>query len=152
MSSELRHIPTRKTDCAHDLRVFLCNRNLWSCAKTLNCVRCKFAECKCTSDGILIICEWNALVEGLYRSKLENSVQLQTVLAIHDQQAQRRMINNWKQLWNFMLIRWWQLETLQSRVLLWKGDQSKETKPTLRGKWESVFSEGTRTMFQRRLM
>ena len=40
--------------------------------------------------------------------------------------------------------RWWELETSGSGAMLWKGDHSprvqKDRKPTLRGKWESVFS------------
>ena len=42
------------------------------------------------------------------------------------------------------MIRWWEIEISESETMLWNEDQlprvKKETKPTLRGKWESVFS------------
>ena len=47
-SSEFWPIPSRKTDCAHDLRVFPCNWCLWSSTRTLNSVRLKFAEWRYT--------------------------------------------------------------------------------------------------------
>ena len=56
-----------------------------------------------------------------------------------------RAFINWKLLWSFILIRWWELETSAPGTMLWNEDRipgvRKETKPSLRGKWESVFSE-----------
>ena len=42
-----RFLP-RKTDCVRDLRVFPCNRCSWSSPRTLNSVRYKFTEWRCS--------------------------------------------------------------------------------------------------------
>ena len=46
----------------------------------------------------------------------------------------RQVFFDWKRLWNFILIRWWELETSESETKLLKEDQSprvqKERKPT----------------------
>ena len=69
----------------------------------------------------------DVIVSGLYKSKIQDSVQLQTVLALYDQETAR---NN--------------EQTSEFGTKLWKEDPQprvkEERKPTLRGKWESVFS------------
>ena len=52
------------------------------------------------------------ILEGLYRSKLQNSGQLQTVLVLYDQETAQ---NNWRQLLNFIFIRWWETRNFRFR-------------------------------------
>ena len=83
------------------------------------------------------------ILEGLYMSKLQNCVQLQTVLALYDQETAR---NKEPKLFtikdNCKTSHWSGDENskLQTGTMLWKGDQSprvkKERKPALKGNWE----------------
>ena len=54
------------------------------------------------------------------------------------EKMENRIINDWRQLKNFIMIRWWELETSGFGAMLWNEDQSprvrKERKPTWRGK------------------
>ena len=49
----------------------------------------------------------------------------------------KQIIYDWRRLWNFMLIKWWELETSESEAKLWKEDQSSRVK---KEKWENAFS------------
>ena len=72
------------------------------------------------------------VLEGLYKSKLQDSVQLQNVLAFKFERICKT--SKW--------ISRWELETSESGVKLWKEEQlprfEKERKPMLRGKWENA--------------
>ena len=153
--SKTRLILTRKTNCVHDLRVFPCNRSLWSSTRTRRLVHYEFAEWgrprfRCTvGSSLLTLGEMpsDAILEGLYKSKLQNSFQLQTVMALYDHELHETMeiqtINDWRLLWNFILIRWWELEPPGPGTMLRNEDQlprvKEETKPTLRGKVGECF-------------
>ena len=54
----------------------------------------------------------------------------------------RQVIYDWRRLYNFLMIRWWELEPSESMTMLWKEDQlprvKKEGKRTLIGRWKSV--------------
>ena len=89
------------------------------------------------------------VLEELYKSKLQDSVQLQTVLALYDQETIR---NNGQPSYSktegicevvYLLIKRWGLETSEPGTQLWREEQlprvNKERKPTLRGKWENAF-------------
>ena len=80
------------------------------------------------------------ILEGLYKSKLPNSGQLRTVMALYDQEVARdNGTPNCQQLNTAVKHHIYQM--MRNR---WKGCQSprvtKETKPTWKGKWKSVFS------------
>ena len=91
------------------------------------------------SDGIL---------EGLYKSKLQNSV-LRTVMTLYDQESARNNgTPNYQQLKTSVKLHTDQM--MRTRNFKVRNDVvergpvtprvKKERKPTLRGKWESVFS------------
>ena len=88
------------------------------------------------------------ILEGLYKSKLQSSAQLQIVLPLYDQETARNNGKpNYSQLKTAVelhLDQRWELETSGFGTMLWKEDQSPrvkmETKPPLWGKCESVFS------------
>ena len=90
----------------------------------------------------------DVILEGLHRPKLQDSVQLQTVLALYDQETVR---NNGKT--NYLRLKTaiqlhidQMMRTRNFRVrneVVERGSvtkSQKERKSTLRGKWESVFS------------
>ena len=158
--SKIRPILTRETKCIHNLRAFFVQPDLMK--------RCKDSQiysinaCRMTTSKIYTF-RWDqalssasdtpsdVILEGLYKSKeLQDTVQLQTVLALYDQETVR---NNG----NIILIRWWELETSGSGAMLWKGDHSPRVsegqKAYVERKNGRVFSaEGTWTMFQSKLM
>ena len=89
------------------------------------------------------------ILEGLHKSKLQDSVQLQTVLTLYDQETVRNNgQTSFLRLKTSVRLHIDQMMTTRnfrkSQTKLWKEEQSprvkKERKPTLRGKWESVFS------------
>ena len=91
-------ILTTKTDCVHDLRVFLCNQRLWSSTMTLNFVHYKYTKMTMfkisTSDAMLLYYLWVKCPQirswkDCTSQKSQNSVQLQTVLALYDQETAR---------------------------------------------------------------
>ena len=90
----------------------------------------------------------DVILEGLYKSKLQESAQLQTVLAMYDQETARNSGKpNYSQLKTAVKLHIDQMMRKNSKLqgsVLWKEDQSprvkKEKQLTLRGKWESVFS------------
>ena len=105
-----------------------------------------------TSDGILLyylwvkcpqIRSWKDYTSQNYRI-LFNFRLCWLCMIKKRREARSRTINNPRQLENFLLTWWWELETSEPGTMLWKGDQSprvkKERKLTLRWKWESVFS------------
>ena len=87
------------------------------------------------------------ILEALYKSKVEDSVQFQTVIALYDQETARTKEPNYHKLKTAIKLHIDQtMRTRNFRVRsdVVKGDQSprvnKERKPALRGKWKSVFS------------
>ena len=95
--SEVWPILDRKTKYEHDLWTFPCYRSLWSSSRTLRLVHFEFIECRRprfrrSMTSCTIISEWNAsdmIPEDLYKSKLQDSVQLQVVLTLYDQEITR---------------------------------------------------------------
>ena len=73
------------------------------------------------------------ILEGLYKSKIGNSVQLQTVMALYDQETARTKEPNYHKLKTAAKLHLYQM--MRTRML-WNGDQSpkvkKERRPTLR--------------------
>ena len=102
-------------------------------------------------------------LEESYKSNVQYSVQLQTVLTLYDQET---IQNNDQPSYSktediseiiYFKIKRWELETSESGTKLWREEQlprvNKERKPTLRGKWENTFcGENKWTMIQRRVM
>ena len=63
--------------------------------------RCKMGSCILTVNEVLS----DAILEGLYKSKLQNSVQLQTVMALYDQEVARNNgESSYQQLKNAMKL------------------------------------------------
>ena len=91
--SRTRPILTRWTHCLHDLRAFPCNRSLWNGIRTLRFVHFSFTEwrrprLRRSVGSSSIISERSTFrcdLEGFNKSKLQHSVQLQTVLVLYDQ-------------------------------------------------------------------
>ena len=90
-----------KTNCLHDLRAFSCNQSLWSSAKRLSDLFKKRLQSDDVQDfdvrwdqALLAASEipTEMILEGLYKSKLQDSVQLQTVLALYDQETVRNNV------------------------------------------------------------
>ena len=100
------------------------------------------------------------ILEGLYKSKLQNSVQLQTVLALYDQETARSQEPNFQQLKTAVKLHTDQM--MRSRNFRVRNDVVERGSVTKSQKGrkayverkvrESVSVEGTWTMFQRRLM
>ena len=134
--SKTRPILTWETNCLHDLWAFPCNRSLWRRTRTLRLVHKK--DYRMTTSKI----------STLYKSKLQDSVQHQTVLALYDLETVRSNgQTSYLRLKTSVKLHTDQtMRTRNFRVRreLWKEDQSprinKERNPTLRGKWKSVFS------------
>ena len=90
----------------------------------------------------------DAILEGLYKSKLQNSFQLQTVMALYDHEVARNNGDpNYQRLKTAVKLHIDQMmrtRNFRAGTMLWNEDQlprvKEETKPTIRGKWESVFS------------
>ena len=87
------------------------------------------------------------ILEGLYKSKLENSVQFQIVLALYDQEtAQSKEPNNQQLKTNVKFHIGQMMRTRSFRVQNDVVERrsvtkvQKKRKLTLRGKWKSVFS------------
>ena len=133
--SKIRPTLTRKTNCVHDLRVFPCNQTFWSRTKTLNLVRYKFTEWwrprfRRQMGSCSIFCEWNALRCDPGTSDCDGFVWSRNGAK---QGAELSQIEN------------------SCKTSYWSDDEDsklqdqsprvkKERKPTLSGKWESVFS------------
>ena len=90
----------------------------------------------------------DVILEGLYKSKSQNSAQLQIVFALYDQETAR---NNGKPNYHmddscktsFCLDdETFKLQGLERccGMRISHQESKKERKPSLRGKWESVFS------------
>ena len=94
---KIRPILTRETNCLHDLRAFSCNRSLWSSTRTLRFVQYTLTEWRRprfrrSMGPSSIISERNAFrcdPGGFFKSKLQDSDQLQTLLALYDQETVR---------------------------------------------------------------
>ena len=102
----------------------------------------------------------DAILEGLYKSKLQDFVQLHTVLALYDQETARSKEPNSQQLKTAAKLHIDQMmRTRNFRVrsdCCGKGISHQESKRKESVRWKEsgrVFSvESTWTMFQRRLM
>ena len=117
-----------------------------------------------TADGIMLYYLWVKCLQmwswkGLYKSKLQESVQLQTVLAMYDQETARNSgkPNYWHLKTAVQLHIDQMMRTLNFRVRCCGkriSHQASKRKESLRSEARGrVFSvEGTWTMFQRRLM
>ena len=100
------------------------------------------------------------ILEGLYKSKLQDPVQLQTVLALYDQETARTQEPNYEQMKTAVHLHIDQMmSTRNSRVrseVVERGsvtESQKGKKAYVERKVGECFSvEGTWTMFQRRLM
>ena len=72
------------------------------------------------------------ILEGLCKSKLENYVQLQTVMALYDQETARTKEQKLSQIRDSCKTSYWSHEenskTSESGAMLWKGDQSPRVK------------------------
>ena len=167
--SECQPILTRKTNCVHDLWVFPCNRSLWSSTRTLRLVHDKVTEWRrprfSTLDRIkhFLVSEMpsDVILEGLYKSKLQDSVQLQTVLTLYDQETAR---NNGQT--NYLRLKtavklhidqmmrtrnFWVRNEVVERGSVTKSQSAK--KAYVKRKLGECFQwKGTWTMFQRWLM
>ena len=94
---------------------------------------------------------WDLILEGLYKSKLENSVQLQIVMALcmikkrcSKSKEPSLIVINWKLLWKLHIDQLNENSKLQVREWccgkrIGYQESKKETEPTLRGQWESVY-------------
>ena len=99
------------------------------------------------------------ILEGLYKSKLQNSAQLRTVMALYDQDGAR---NNGTPNYHLKTAAKLHVDQMmRTRNFKARNDAvervsyqelKKRTKPTLKRKWECVLVESAWTMFQRRLM
>ena len=87
-----------QTGCIHVLRAFSCNRSLWSGARNSQIcstnVHSMMMSKISTYDGTKLYYQQprpptEMVLEGLYKSKLQDSVQLQIVLALYDQETVR---------------------------------------------------------------
>ena len=101
----------------------------------------------------------DVILEGLYKSQLQDSVQLETVLALYDQlTARNNGKTNYQQLMTPVKFHIDQMtRTRNFRTKLWNEDQSpkvkKERKTFCKKESGRVFSvDGTWTMFPRRLV
>ena len=79
----------------------------------------------------------DVILEGLWKSKLQDSAQLQTVLALYDQETVRN--NGQTSYSRFKTSVKLHIDQLMSTRNFKSPRVKKERKPTLRGKWESVF-------------
>ena len=89
------------------------------------------------------------ILEGLYKSKPQNSAQLRTVMAFCDQEVARNYGTPNYQLWQ-IAVKLHIDQMMRNQDFKARNDvvergsvtksQKKEKKPALRGKWESVFS------------
>ena len=137
--SKIRPNLTRESNCLHDLRAFPCDWSLCSNARTFRFVQCTFAERR----------------RPRFRRSMGSSPNIIKRYAASDclgfvrprncsKQWTDKLFFDWKRLWHFILIGWGELKTSESGTKLWREEQSpiveKERKPTLRGKWLSVFS------------
>ena len=156
-AQDFRPLLTRKTNCIHDLRVFPCNRIFWSSTRTRRFVHYEFAEWRprfrCKMGSCTLTRERNAFRRDpgriTHKSKLQNSVQFQTVMALYDQEVARNNgTPNYQQLKTAVKLHNDQMmrnrNISESAAMLWNEDQlprvKKERKLALRAKWESVFS------------
>ena len=92
----------------------------------------------------------DVILEGLWKSKLQDSIQLQTVLVLYDQETVRN--NGQTSYSRFKPSVKLHIDQMMRTRNFKSPRVKKERKLTLRGKWESVSLEGTWTMFERRLM
>ena len=144
-----------------------CNRSLWSGTRTLRFVQRTFAEWRrwrfrrsLGSSSILSACDMpsDMILEWLYKSKLKDSVQLQTVVALYGKETVR---NNGQTSYSRLKtsVHWSDDENskLQSpkrscgkRISHqeWKWKESLRGEQSVRVCWV----ESTWTMFERRLM
>ena len=91
MCSKIRPILTREADCLHDLWPFPCNRSLWSCTRSFRS-NSMYAHSVMTFKisiqvGTKLFTEM--ALESVYKSKRQDSVQLETVLALYEQEIIR---------------------------------------------------------------
>ena len=163
-SSETRLIPSRNTNCVHDLRAFPCNWRLWSSTRTLISVRYELTEWRRPGfrrhmGSWLSICERSTL---RYDPGRIGQVKIGKFCSTPDCDGfiwSRNGANEGANLSsiedscrNFISIKQWELETSGSGTMLWKEDQStKSQKGNESLRWEGrgrVFSvEGTWTIF-----
>ena len=99
--SKIRQILTRKTDCVHDLRVLSCKREHVNLCKDSQTYSLLFTLRLQNDDVQDFDVRWgqawlstnepltDTVLDGLYKYKLQDSVQLQTVLAMYDQETVR---------------------------------------------------------------
>ena len=99
------------------------------------------------------------VLEGLYKSKLQDSVQLQTVLSFNDQRifetTNNHPIPDWRHPKDVKLTKRWERGTSESRTKLWREERQpkKKEKLSLRGKWENAISgKANGQCLERRLM
>ena len=102
----------------------------------------------------------DVVLGGLYKSKSQDAVQLQTVLALSDQETARKngqtSYLRLKMAVKLHIDQMMRTRKFRVRSEVVEEDQlprvTKERKPTLRGKWDSVFSGRHIDNVQRRLM
>ena len=108
VSSKTRPILTRKTGCVHDLRYeYFRADGAYEAVQGLSTLFALSSQNDDVQDfdvrwdhALLSVGEMpsDVILDGLYKTKLKNSVQLQTVLALFDQETARSKEPNYQQL------------------------------------------------------
>ena len=156
--SKIRPTLARETNCLHDLRAFPCNRSSWTSTRTLRLAQYTFAELttsKISTFGGINLYSQQATCLQMWSWKdctgqnYKTPVQLRTVLALYDQET----VRNNGQTRYFTIDDFcktsYRSDDENSKLQSPKRSCGKRSshqeskrkgKPTLRCKWESVFS------------
>ena len=135
-----------RQNCLHGLRAFPCNRSSWSSTSTLRFVHNDVQDLDVRWDQALFISKriclqmwsWKDCTSRNYRALFGFRLFWLCMTKKQFEMMGRQVIDDWRHLLNFILIRWWELETSESGAKLWEEEQSarvkKERKPAKRGK------------------
>ena len=131
--SEVWSIIDRRTNYAHDLWTFPCYRSLWSSKRLVHFefIEWRRPRFRRSMTSYTIISEWNTsdmIPEELYKSKLQDSVQLQVVLTLYDQEtARNKGKSNYSQIEDSCKTSYFtddkNSKTSGFGAMLWKEDQ-----------------------------